>query len=281
METQMQVSSEFVTTQGVRLHVRRKGSGRPMVFLHGAGGVPAWSPFLEGLACGHALVVPDHPGFGVSGDAPHITSIPELARFYAAAFQQLGLSGIDLVGHSLGGWLAAEIAALCDTRLRTLNLMAPAGLASRDVTLDDVFHWTPEELVRKLYADEDRARAEIARQKSGAEIATSHRNAETFVRLAKTPALHNPALARALSGIRTPVRILWGEEDHVIPIRVMQLWLEAVPAAKGEMLPRCGHLPQVECCAASIDWVERSVSEDNAGLLTGAMPGINSGLVAK
>jgi pimeloyl-ACP methyl ester carboxylesterase len=107
----MNVKNRFCQVSGVKVHLRQGGQGRPILFLHGAGGVMGWTPFFQQLATGAQVWAPDHPGFGQSDDPAWIKHMPDLAMFYLDFLDQLAPEqGFDVVGHSSGGWLAAEIA---------------------------------------------------------------------------------------------------------------------------------------------------------------------------
>src|SRR4051794_24068096 len=92
------------------LHVTRGGSGRPLLFLHGIDGLRSSQPFLDQLALGATTIAPDHPGFGQSEIPPWLESIHDMAYFYLRYLDEQGLGPIDVVGHSLGAWLALEMA---------------------------------------------------------------------------------------------------------------------------------------------------------------------------
>ena len=73
---------ETLVTRGTRVRVHRAGKGKPVLFLHGAGGWPAWLPFFERLSQRFALTVPEHPGFGGSDDPRWLRDVPDLAMYY-------------------------------------------------------------------------------------------------------------------------------------------------------------------------------------------------------
>src|SRR5919202_7092975 len=92
-----------IVVDGVRIALHRKGGGQPVLFLHGANGVPAWLPFFESLATEYELLVPEHPGFGRSDEPDWLRGVPDLAMFYLEFLEALGLREVHLVGNSLGG----------------------------------------------------------------------------------------------------------------------------------------------------------------------------------
>ena len=147
---------------GCSVNVMRGGKGAPLLFLHGAGGAGVWLPFMEKLAEQFDVIVPDHPGFGRSDKPEWLDDISDLAFFYLDFLEGLDLEGVHLIGNSLGGWLAAEIAIQSTQRLRTLTLISAAGLHIPGVPKGDIFLWSPEERVRNLFVNQKLADQRLA-----------------------------------------------------------------------------------------------------------------------
>ncbi len=103
-------TTETVRVADCSVNVMRGGKGPPLLFLHGAGGAGVWLPFMAALSEHYEVIVPDHPGFGRSDTPEWLDSFRDLAYFYLDFIEALGLDSVHLVGHSLGGWIAAEIA---------------------------------------------------------------------------------------------------------------------------------------------------------------------------
>ncbi|MDX3907278.1 MAG: alpha/beta hydrolase [Pigmentiphaga sp.] len=236
-----------IDVHGVTMHVRRTGTGRKVVFLHGAGGIRSWGPAFRSLAERYELVVPDHPGFGLSGDAARVRTVGDVAMCYLDLFDQLvGTSGgIHLVGHSIGGWIAAELAVRNCSHIRSLSLIAPAGVAASGVETGDVFIWNDEELLANSYHDPaciESARASAAT--ADADIAI--RNKVAFARLAWSPRLHNPGLKHWLHRISVPTQLIWGTEDKILPPALADEWQRGLGFERIDLIPDCGHMPLVE-----------------------------------
>src|SRR2546425_8853765 len=108
--------------------VRRRGSGRPLLFLHGAGFTGRWLRFHEALAGGADVIAPEHPGFGATPDQEWLEGFDDLVLHCDDLRAAVGLDEpFDLVGYSLGGWIAAAYAVVYPERLRSLTLVVPAG----------------------------------------------------------------------------------------------------------------------------------------------------------
>ncbi|HEX9397958.1 MAG TPA: alpha/beta hydrolase, partial [Burkholderiales bacterium] len=139
---------------GCRVHLRRGGTGKPLLFLHGASGAPAIMPFMETLAGRFDVLVPEHPGYGQSDEPEWLENIHDMAYFYLDFLKQLNLSDVVLIGNSMGGWIAMEMAVRDTSRLASLVLVGPAGIAAPGVRPADIFLMPPEVLIRNLFHNE-------------------------------------------------------------------------------------------------------------------------------
>jgi pimeloyl-ACP methyl ester carboxylesterase len=124
----MSFQETFITINDCRVRIRRKGQGTPMIYLHGADGAAMIQPFMETLAQSYDLIVPEHPGFGQSDETPWLENMHDLAYYYLDLLDHLQLPAVHLVGSSLGGWLAMEIAIRAPHRVKSMFLSAPAGV---------------------------------------------------------------------------------------------------------------------------------------------------------
>jgi len=149
------VDAQTVDVDGVPVALRRKGRGRPLLFLHGAGFTGRWLRFHEALARGADVIAPEQPGLGATPAAEWIEDFDDLVLHYDALRRTLGLEQpFDLVGYSLGGWIAARYATWFPERLRSLTLVVPAGMrVPGKPPVADMFLMAPEQLVATLFND--------------------------------------------------------------------------------------------------------------------------------
>jgi pimeloyl-ACP methyl ester carboxylesterase len=231
---------------GCRVSVQRAGAGQPLLYLHGPRGAGRWLPFMEALSRNFELIVPEHPGFGLSETPEWLDNIGDLAYFYLDFIEGLGLDQVHLVGASLGGWVAAELAVRDQSSLATLTLVAAAGIHVPGVQKGDIFLWPAEELARNLFYDQKLAEAMLAEQPNQEELDIQVKNRLTTAKLAWQPRLYNVHLAKWLHRITLPTLILWGAEDRLIPPQYGPAFHDLIPNSRLEILPDCGHLPQVE-----------------------------------
>jgi pimeloyl-ACP methyl ester carboxylesterase len=245
----MSHTESFETVAGCRIRILRKGAGAPLLFLHGASGVSGWLPFMEALSQHHDLIVPEHPGFGASDTPGWLDGIGDLAYFYLDLIAQMGLSGVHLMGSSLGGWIAAEMAIRDPRAMRSLTLISPAGIQVKGVQRGDIFMWSPAQTAQNLFHDPDLA-ARVPLPSTDAEMMQALKNRETTARLGWNPRLHNPDLPKWLHRVAVPTLIVWGDDDRVLPAAYGPAFRDLIPGAELTILPECGHLPHVEKTAA-------------------------------
>jgi len=240
------MQESFATVAGCRIRMMREGRGAPLLFLHGGNGASEWRPFMADLAQAFDVIVPEHPGFGGSETPQWLDNVGDLAYFYLDLIEALGLARVHLVGTSLGGWVAAEVAVRRSPALASLVLAAPAGIHLEGVAKGDIFMWSAEESARNLFHDPEWTKQALDRPVSEAEQTMAMGNRATMARLAWQPRLYNPHLAKWLHRIDAPTLILWGDDDKVIPPAYGKAFADLIPQSQLEVIRNCGHLAHIE-----------------------------------
>lgn len=238
------MQEKTLTIRGESVRLLEAGAGEPVLFLHGASGAN-WYPLLEELSQRWHVMAPEHPGFGRSTLPDWMMGVGDLAYFYLDMLDELGLGGVRLVGHSLGGWTAAEIAVRNTRRLKSLTLLAPAGVAAAREAFGDIFLWTPEQHARNSYYDQAFAERRI-RALAEADVDIALQNRAAAARLLWTPRLHNPQLAHWLHRIDVPTLLVWGAEDRITPFACHERFLGEIRGAELFVLQHCGHALHTE-----------------------------------
>ena len=233
-----------IEVNGTKLRAFESGEGEPVLFLHGAGGAN-WYKLLEILAERHHVIAPEHPGFGRSKIPEWMMSVGDLAYFYLDFLEVLDLEGVHLVGHSLGGWTAAEIAIRNTARLKTVSLLAPAGVRSPEIPFGDIFLWTPEEHARRSFFDR-RLIEERIKQLATVDADVQLQNRAATARLAWNPRLNNPQLPYWLHRIDRPTLFVWGREDQICPVACAEPFMKPIPNAELMTLAETGHALHTE-----------------------------------
>ncbi|HEV2336777.1 MAG TPA: alpha/beta hydrolase [Stellaceae bacterium] len=242
----MSHSVELVTVAGARVRLFRGGpvggDGQPLVFLHGAGGHTGWMAFLEELSQRFAVFAPEQPGFGQSDDPPWLDDIDDLAYFHLDLLEALGLERVHLIGTSLGGWIAAELAVRSTARLASLTLVGAVGITADGEPIPDIFRMPVEENLRRYYADPERAARRLG-DLGKADMNLAAKNRATVMRLAYRPRFHNPGLAKWLHRIAVPTLLLWGAKDGLVPPKFGAAYHALIPDSRLVVLPEAGHAP--------------------------------------
>jgi pimeloyl-ACP methyl ester carboxylesterase len=239
-------AASFVEVDGCRTHLRRGGRGNPLLYLHGASGAPVILPFMEKLAARFDVLVPEHPGYGLSDEPEWLENIHDVAYFYLDFLKKLDLSEVSVVGSSMGGWIAMEMAVRDTSRIDSLVLVSPAGISAPGVEPADIFLMPPEEVIKSLFFDQKLAQARLAEPMTPEALDLALKNRHTTARLAWEPRLHDPFLPKWLHRIEMPVKIIWGAEDRILPPTFVKEFSRLMPKAQIHVIPGCGHLPQAE-----------------------------------
>jgi pimeloyl-ACP methyl ester carboxylesterase len=240
------LSFEKVEILGVKLELWRRGSGRPLVFLHPGDGLGFCVEALQGLAERYQVFAPSHPGFGGSDLPEAFTTVDDLAYFYLDFLAAFDIVDAILVGVSFGGWIAAEIATKCTDRIAAVVLADALGAKFGDRLtreIADLFSVPQYDQARLLYAD---GRKIDYSAYSDEELMTFARNHHSFAHFAWSPTLHNPKLRQRLHRIDVPTLVLWGDRDKVVPLDYGRRFAETIPNARFEVIEDAGHYPQTE-----------------------------------
>jgi pimeloyl-ACP methyl ester carboxylesterase len=241
-------SEQLIELQGGKWKTRvlSAGHGDPVVFLHGAGGL-MWDPLLDALAEGHRVIAPQHLGSGESQGIEHLYDIFDLVLYYAELFDVLGLPEFSLIGHSFGGMVAAEIAAINPERVSKLALLAPIGLWLDDHPVPDISTITPAQLPGLLFADPEGPVASML-------PAPDMNDPEALFQAAMGMAsilqfiwpLPDKGLSRRLYRVKAETLLIWGRQDRLVDPAYGSAFASAIANARLELVDDAGHLPQIE-----------------------------------
>jgi pimeloyl-ACP methyl ester carboxylesterase len=226
------------------------GEGPNLLYLHGSGDQGGLLPVHRDLGAHLRVLRPDLPGFGDSDDLPPGARVHDVALLVAGLLDELRIDDTTVFGSSLGGWVAADLAATLPERVSRLLLVAPAGLNPPGGPVVDQFALEPDALVDATFYDPSlRAQAKAGAAARTDDEAFRRRQARHLAAtraLGADPYFHDPGLHARLAAISAPTLIVWGESDGLQPATLAPVWQQAIPNAEAVVIPACGHLPHVE-----------------------------------
>lgn len=263
--TSTSVVEEFVEVGGAKIHLLKGGDGPPLLFLHSIEGNLGWLPWMEEVSKSATVYAPTHPGFGRSERPEILESVSDMARFYLWMIQELGLEGVTLVGHFLGGWLAAEMATMSPGSLGSLVLIDSAGVRPEEGEVADIFLLGEDETTKLSFHDAASVpeySGLFERELSPEERELRIRGREMTTRLCWKPYMYDRSLEWLLQRVEVPTLVVWGAEDKIIPVGAGRRIHEAIPGSVLEVIPKCGHLPHVEKAEEFASLVLRHLSRD-------------------
>ena len=244
MTTTTSWREESVEVGGSKVQVFKGGSGPPLFALHGAGGNRGWMPYHQTLSESYTVYVPSHPGYDQSEQPPWLTTMNDMAHFYLAFFRTLGYQQVRLMGFSMGGWLAAEIAAMCPSAVQGQVLVDAVGIRPKQGEIAELLLVGQEATQDLIYHDPSKAPPAV--ELTAEEQLVQWNNREMASRLCWTPYMHNPKLPSYLELIDVPSLIVWGRQDRIAPVECGELYQQALKGSKLHVIEECGHSPHNE-----------------------------------
>jgi pimeloyl-ACP methyl ester carboxylesterase len=232
----------------IGIEVLQGGKGPVLLFLDGTGGFRPDGPFAGALTSRFHVVAPMLPGFGKSDLPDWVTSADDFAHIILHLLRELRLEKVVLVGASLGGWIAAEMATMDPSAIASLILVSPVGVKVGPVNrldLPDIYAMPRDSLEGLLYHDVAKSRYD-ASSKSDEELAMLARNWESFALVTWDTYMHNPKLKHRLPNLRIPTLIVRGRSDGLVSQDYAERYASLIPGARLELIEEAGHLPQFE-----------------------------------
>jgi len=276
------MDSRIVETAGGRTKIRiyEGGAGEPLLFLHGAGGLFPDDPFLAALATRFRVAAPVLPGYEDSEGAENLRTMLDVALWGLDGIEALGWEKPIVAGHSMGGMIAAEMAALAPREIERLVLIAPAGLWLDAHPIPDLFATLPFELPQLLFHDVAlgvkllTGGLPLDAMKHAVETGGAVSLAALLARFEDTGFLQRflidsarrlgmagkllfpipeRGLADRLYRVRARTALIWGDADRLIVPAYAAAWQQHLPASKLVRVPEAGHMVPYEKPDAVLD----------------------------
>ena len=243
-------TEDLVNAAGARIQLRRGGAGQPLLILHGELGVPGWLRAHALLAQHCAVHVPSLPGFGGSARPDWIAGVRDVAAWVAWFVRDLKLpQPLPVIGFSLGGWIAAEIATVNASIFSKMVLVGAPGLQPEDGEVWDYFLHSNHEAFARSFRDPAQVpeyERFYGKSRTAEDEMEAEQNREMAARLIWKPYMRSHSLVGLLPAVATPTLVVWGREDAIVPLDVGQHYARMIPGATIEILDRCGHMPEME-----------------------------------
>jgi len=232
----------------IELELFEDGQGQPLLFLHGGNGFAPEQPFVPRLAAKRRLIVPSHPGFGTSSLPEWLDSVDDIAHLYLELLDKLNLRETDVVGCSIGGWIAAEMATKAPERIRRLVMVGPVGVKvgpADKLDIPDIFAMPQADAQKMLFHDPAKYTPDPAKM-SDEQLAAMFRARETLALLVWEPWMHNPKLKRRLHRAAMPALFIRGASDGLVSDEYLKAYAKLLPNARTMTISAAGHVPQIE-----------------------------------
>lgn len=248
MTTTKSATRRSVTVSNTEVELFSGGSGPALLFLHGAGGNSGWQDYHEELSKKYTVYVPSQPGFNGTPRPDWVYTINDVCHFNLEMAQKLGLDQYILMGSSMGGWIAAEMAAMCSHNLKALVLVDAAGIKPEKGEIAEIFMVSSQTRLKQRFYDPSQVSSydQYTRELTPEEQVVEHSNREMASRLCWRPYLHNLSLPYYLAKVPTPTLLVWGRQDAIIPVECGELYHQALPNATLKVIDNCGHSPAIE-----------------------------------
>lgn len=238
-------TEERITAAGAEVQLLKGGNGDPLLVLHDEMGQPGWLRLHQELAENYTVYAPSLPGFGVTDRLDWIMNVRDTATWYLWALEDLGLSNLNVLGFSLGGWLAAEMAAQSPAAFRRMALAAPAGILPPAGEILDMFLIVSKEYLTAGFHN-PAAAPEFPQicpdEPSPEQVELWETAREEACRLTWRPYMHDRSLPHRLGRLKNlPSLIVWGNHDAIIPPSAGEAYQTAIAGSRLITLDDCGH----------------------------------------
>jgi len=260
MTTTTDSTNQTITVEGVgpvEMTVDGRGDGRPYLVLHGGAGPQSVTSFAQLLSVKgrNRVLVPTHPGFGGTSRPKGLDSVAGLAALYIGLLDDLGLEDVTVIGNSVGGWIAAEMALCGSPRISRIVLLDAVGIEVEGHPVTDVSGLSLPEIQALSFHDPVPFRVDPGAIPD-AQKATMAGDAATLSVYAGSLAMADPTLLGRLSSIAIPTLVLWGDSDQIVAPAYGQAYAAAIHGARFALLPATGHMPQMETPELVIQAIE-------------------------
>lgn len=245
-------------------------AGSPILWLHGLDGPGPDAPVVERLAADHRVLVPTFPGFGEAPRPDRIDSVSDIAHLCLELLEEKGLDNVTVIGCSLGGWVAAEMAVWRPTRIGRLVLVDAVGIRVGGITdrdIQDLFVISAEERRALLFHAPEKG-GPLPSELDDDTLLPRLRAEEMVALYAWEPYLCNPKLLSRLRYVDLPACVVWGADDRLVAPQYGRAFAEALSASDFHLIENAGHNAHIEQTDTFVDVVGRFIARSPASAPT-------------
>ena len=229
----------------VDVTVRDRDRVQPILLLHGGAGPASVAGFGDLLAARKRarVITPNHPGFDGTPRPGTLASIAGLAGLYAELLDRLDVWDVTVIGNSIGGWIAAELALLGSPRVSGAILLNAVGIEVEGHPVTDIAGLRPQEVMALSFYNPGRFAQDPSAPGPTPEMVQANMAALAAY---GGQSMTDPTLLGRLGELDLPVQVIWGEADRIVTPDYGRAYAKAMPMASFTLMPGAGHLPQVE-----------------------------------
>lgn len=244
----IKTSTKFITIGDAKIELERRGKGKPLLLLASEEALESEAPFVDELARKFEVIIPSAPGYGRSNRPDWITNMDDIAYIYLDLIEKLDLKKVTVMGFSLGGWIAAEMATKDDSRIAKLVLVDAYGIkvsGPYDRDIQDIWLEHPRKVMALKWHDVEKGKRDFPSMPED-KLAIIARNIETTARFCWEPYMHNPKLKHRLHRIQVPTLVVWGKSDGIVTPDYGKAYSKMIKGAKFATIAKAGHYPHLE-----------------------------------
>jgi pimeloyl-ACP methyl ester carboxylesterase len=247
---------------GLDVRFNELGDGRPVLVIHGGGGPATVSGIAQQLSDDYRTMTPTLPGWDGAPRPDWLTRIDQLATALLEVLDAEGLREVTVIGSSIGGWIAAEMAVRDHDagRITGLVLVDSVGVAIPGQPIRDFFALDAAGIARYSFADSDRFFTDPTTV-SAEQRSAQQANMVSLKLLAGDPYMHDPGLLDRLTQVSIPTLVIWGDSDGIVTPAYGRAFADAFAHGRFELVATAGHLPQIEQPTATLELVRNYLQQ--------------------
>lgn len=245
----MKSEFEILKIANTRVEAEYLGNGPPLIFLHGEDGFEINSSLVSRLAHKFHIIAPRLPGFGKTQLQDNIRNIDDVSYIWLDLLDRLDVKDAVILGFSVGGWLALEMATKNTSRMACMVLTGSVGVkfgGAYDRDIEDIYFHEAKTVRSMRFVDAEKDPHYDLTGLSKGEALALARSREAIAKICWKPYFHNPSLRQRLNRVNIPAQVIWGGKDRMTLPKYGRALAKALPDANFAAIPGSAHFPHIE-----------------------------------